>query len=80
MYSFFSKLGTRLRKGLPALMRLSMMPATSFETSGPPKAPGPLNNGWRARGGGEGEERGRGGGERERAGKTAALLSIGERV
>lgn len=59
-------LGTRLLMGLPTLMRLSRMPATSLETLGPPREPGPLNNGWRA-GGGEGEERnegegGRGGG------------------
>jgi hypothetical protein len=79
-YSFFSKLGTRLLKGLPALMRLSRMPATSLETLGPPRAPGPLDNGWRTGGGGDGEERKDGGGprvdgSRERA---AALLSIGE--
>jgi len=81
MYSFFSKLG-RLLRGLP-LMRLRRMPATSLETLGPPSAPGPLNNGWRTGGGGDGEERkdgegGRGGGVRERAGRTAALPSIDE--
>jgi len=59
------------------------MPATSLETLGPPSAPGPLNNGWRTGGGGDGEERKdgegtRGGGVRERAGRMAALLSIGE--
>jgi len=56
------------------------MPATSLETLGPPSAPGPLNNGWRAGGGGEGEERKVGkdaGGGRARAGR-AGLLSVGE--
>lgn len=80
-YSLFSpKLGRRLLRGLPALIRLSMMPATSLETLGPPSAPGPLSKGWRAGGGGDGEERKDGeyarGGDRERAGRCA-LLSVG---
>jgi hypothetical protein len=86
-YSFFPpKLGARLLKGLPALIRLSIIPATSLETLGPPRAPGPLNNGRRAGGGGDGEERkdgegARGGGDgRERAGRMGALLSVGEWV
>jgi hypothetical protein len=58
------------------------MPATSLETLGPPRAPGPLNNGRRAGGGGDGEERkdgeGARGGGGERAGRAAALLSVGE--
>jgi hypothetical protein len=52
---------TRLRMGLPTLIRLSMMPATSLLTLGPPKAPGPLGSGWRGgRGGGEGDDLGKG--------------------
>ena len=85
-YAFFSpKLGTRRLRGLPALTRLSRIPATSFETLGPPSAPGPLNNGRRS-GGGDGEDRKEGGsargggGGRERAGGVAALFSLGEWV
>src|SRR5260221_13179706 len=83
-YAFFSpKLGTRLLRGLTAPTRLNRIPATSLETLGPPRTPGPLNNGRRTGGGGGGEERKDGDGARgggERAGRVADVVTVAEWV